>query len=323
MIAPAPLRSPRVASCANTAGTVIGSTLFDRSCCSKLRYSGYLRCMGVPVCCAVDSSHNNIKFCWNRIHNAEHSIANRYLWFTGQRRIELQCNGNSCSDRPYHRYHLLCKGILQRTIPTSNGTFNICITDPVPANNDCAGAIALTAGSTCINTTGSMISSTLSTGIPATACGTPTRMYGIRSWPMFPIQLSTLSSLGAGFTNPAIQILSGTCGSLTNVTCATGSTITPTGLTIGTTYYIRVYSTTAVTSNGIFNICVTNPQPANDDCAGAVTLTSGATCTNIAGNMVGATLTGSVVAPELAAHPVTYDCMVPVCCAVDSSHNNI
>ena len=107
-----------------------------------------------------------------------------------------------------------------------------------------------------------------------------------------------------------MQMFSGACGAFTALTpCATydvsipdvgvrTGTINSTGLTIGQTYYVRVYSPNAVpTTNGSFNICVTDPAPANDDCGGAVTLTPGGTCTNTAGNSLGATLSSGIPLP--------------------------
>ena len=76
--------------------------------------------------------------------------------------------------------------------------------------------------------------------------------------------------------NGRIQLFSGACGALVSVLCGTTS-IFSTGLTIGATYYIRIYSTT--NANGTFTICVIDP-PANDLCANAVSLTSGSSCVN-------------------------------------------
>ena len=137
-------------------------------------------------------------------------------------------------------------------IPTTNGTFSICVTDPAPANDDCGGAITLTPGGTCTNTGGNVISSTLSSGVPLPICGTPVYDVWYKFVAASTVQTITLSAptapaSGANFLNgnQGIQLLSGACGSLSNVTCATGSTLTAPSLTIGTTYYVRVYSTSA------------------------------------------------------------------------------
>jgi hypothetical protein len=86
-----------------------------------------------------------------------------------------------------------------------------------------------------------------------------------------------------------MQVLSGACGSLVSLGCQTVATRqTISGLTIGTFYYVRVYvlasPTATATSDWNFNICVQQP-PANDECAGAVSLTPGASCTSTAGSL--------------------------------------
>jgi len=173
----------------------------------------------------------------------------------------------------------------------ASGTFTICIRDQAPANDDCSGAVTLTPGTSCVNTSGTVISATLSSGVPLPICGTP--VYDV--WYSFVAQSSvqtvTLSSLGANFTNPGLQVLSGICGSLTTLGCSSSSALTVSGLSIGTTYYVRVYSTSAApTSSGTFNICITN-IPANDDCTGSVLLTSSTSCVNTAGTLVNANYT--------------------------------
>jgi glucose/arabinose dehydrogenase len=180
----------------------------------------------------------------------------------------------------------------------ANWGYTICVTDPVPANDNCAGAIALNSGSTCTNTSGYVVGSTLTGGIPAPACGAPT--YDV--WYRFTAQTTnpTITISGnTNFTNPHIQLLSGACGGQANVSCSATGTLAATGLSIGTQYYVRVYSTAAVpTSSGLFNICITDPAPGNDDCAGAVTLASGTACTNVQGNVIASTLSSGILAPS-------------------------
>jgi PQQ-dependent dehydrogenase (s-GDH family) len=88
------------------------------------------------------------------------------------------------------------------------------------------------------------------------------------------------------FANRGIQLLTGTCGSLSTVACATGNTLSASSLTFGTTYYVRVYSTSgAPTTNGAFNICVQNQTAANGTCATGTVLTPGTSCTPVAGDL--------------------------------------
>ncbi|MCC7331406.1 MAG: gliding motility-associated C-terminal domain-containing protein [Flavobacteriales bacterium] len=94
-----------------------------------------------------------------------------------------------------------------------------------------------------------------------------------------------------------VQLFSNTCASLNTISCmdagANGQTetINATGLTIGTTYRVRVYNYGVGSGSGTFTICVTNPPPApsNDGCAGAVNLPVNLACVNTSGTTVGAT----------------------------------
>ncbi len=141
--------------------------------------------------------------------------------------------------------------------------FDICITDPVtpaPSNDECAGAINLPVFNNCSNNPGNMAGATVS-AVPLGGSCTGPNAYDV--WYKFTAANAsttiTLSGLGANFTNSGIEILSGTCGSLTSIACNTGLTVTAAGLTTGNTYYVRVYSRTAPIPNGHarFNICAT------------------------------------------------------------------
>lgn len=138
----------------------------------------------------------------------------------------------------------------------------------VPTNDDCAGAKNLTSGlQVCTAGTSSLTAqtianATLSAGIPSSACGTV--RYDV--WYSFTATASnptiTLSNLGANFTNPGMQLLTGGCGGLFNVTCASGTTLNPVNLIGGQKYYIRVYSSTfgsAPSTSAGFDICITDP----------------------------------------------------------------
>jgi hypothetical protein len=146
--------------------------------------------------------------------------------------------------------------------------FDLCLTHPPPppSNDNCSGAISLTPATSCSNTTGTIISATASTGLPA-GCESVGTHYDV--WYSFSAvktyEIISISSLGSNFTNPEIQVYSGTCGSLTSLQCGTTS-MTATGLTIGTTYYVRVSNVgTSIITNGDFSICVYHPAAATYD----------------------------------------------------------
>ncbi len=134
-------------------------------------------------------------------------------------------------------------------------------------NDNCSGAINLTPGASCTNTSGTLNHATISGGVPA-GCATG-NLYDV--WYSFTATSSThrvtLSNYGTNFTRRQIEIYQGTCGGLSLVTCSPLST-SGTSFNVdfadyspGTTYYIRVIYpntiATPITTNGTFNICVT------------------------------------------------------------------
>lgn len=140
-----------------------------------------------------------------------------------------------------------------------------------PANDNCANAISLGTALTCTSGINSLTGQTLSgatvegTGINS-SCGTKASQD---VWYKFVAQCTrptiTVTNLGSSWsTSLRIQLLSGSCGSFTEVGCASNAPLTPgTDLTLGNTYYIRIHknNTTAPTgSNWGFDICITGTQ---------------------------------------------------------------
>jgi hypothetical protein len=176
---------------------------------------------------------------------------------------------------------------------SGNYKIDVCITHPItpPTNDECANSVLLTSGVSCSSVTGNLFYSTASASV-STTCGTGT-LYDV--WYRFQATSTThavtLSNRGANLTtsNTYMQVLSGSCGSYTQLTCGTAaSRLNVTGLTIGTYYYVRVYTsaTPTVIPSGAWNfdICLQN-GPTNDECSGAISLTPGASCTNTAGTL--------------------------------------
>jgi len=155
---------------------------------------------------------------------------------------------------------------------------------PAPANDNCAGAYPVTVNPdlACGSVSaGTILGATAST-VDATACsGTEDDDV----WFSFVATATTHQISLTGITGSTTDLYhslwtGADCNSLTLVpgTCSDPNTSTPAGLTIGATYYIRVYSWTATAGQtSAFNVCVGTlpPPPANDDCAAAVTLTPG------------------------------------------------
>lgn len=199
---------------------------------------------------------------------------------------------------------------------TSPYNFNICVRDPSPANNLCGSSIALTSSTVCTPTSGNMYGATL-TGITTSGpdCSGGTGTYDL--WYHFIAQKTnptiTLSNLGATFAGDAhLQLFTNNCTNpLTPLFCGT-NVINANFLTPNTTYKIRVYGNGTVPTTSIgngFDICVTDPvsvPPSNDECSGAVNLSVNNGCTNLAGDMAGATLSSIPTACGSIAYDVWY-----------------
>lgn len=169
--------------------------------------------------------------------------------------------------------------------------FNVCVTTPPPppANDNCSGAVSLTPGTSCTTTAGTTANATQSqSGCIGTADDDV--------WYSFTATNTTHTITVAntsGASDIVTQVFTGSCASLSAISTScsdvnTGQTLT--GLTIGTTYYVRIY-TYASGANSQFNICVTNPAPApaNDNACGAVSLTPGVACSPTSGTTTSAT----------------------------------
>ncbi|MCF6132079.1 T9SS type A sorting domain-containing protein [Flavobacterium wongokense] len=168
---------------------------------------------------------------------------------------------------------------------TNNITFNICVgtPPPAPANDECTGAIALTVNPdySCGTVTPGSVASATPSNTDTTAC-TGTEDDDV--WFSFVAtstshRISILNAAGS-VTDMAHSLWKGNCAALSLVagSCSDPDTSNPTGLTIGETYYVRVYTYTATTGQDTtFNICIGTPPPppANDDIANAIAVSCG------------------------------------------------
>lgn len=62
-----------------------------------------------------------------------------------------------------------------------------------------------------------------------------------------------------GTTDMVHELFSGPCGSLTSIGCSDPNLSTYTGLVVGNTYYVRVYTYSSSGSNTGFDLCITSP----------------------------------------------------------------
>jgi hypothetical protein len=176
---------------------------------------------------------------------------------------------------------------------TGNYSLSITCAAPTVSNDDCDNATALAVNAGCVTTAGTTTGATADfTGCAGNADDDVWYSFVATATSHQIVVSPTIATF-----DPVVELLSGLCTSLTTLICQdagaanVAETINATGLTIGNTYYVRVYHYAAGSGGGTFNICVSNPPaaPANDDCAGATNLTENVGCVTTAGTTVGAT----------------------------------
>ncbi len=183
------------------------------------------------------------------------------------------------------------------------GTFDLCVkTVVVPANNECTTATNLIVQPTIL--TGSFTfgnTTDATTSAQATNCSTG---QDDDVWYQFTATQANVQVIIQNGTlgQSRAVVYSGSCSSLVLVKCQTAAEardnwLRLSGLLVGTTYFIRVYSVAATGNQGSFSIMVTtqfNP-PANDDCSGAITLLPSSTYAPVQGTLVDASQSSNAV----------------------------
>lgn len=177
---------------------------------------------------------------------------------------------------------------------TTVGNFELSVTCvPPPANDDCSGAVSLTVNQTCNSTSGDVANASESmSGCDGTADDDV--------WYSFVATgtTATVDVTGSSDFDAVLEVFSGSCGSLSSLECVDNSyegeleRVDLTGLSNGSTYYVRVYDYySSVPTTTTFDICVydTPPAPANDECSGAVSLAVNQSCVNTSGDVTAAT----------------------------------
>ena len=198
----------------------------------------------------------------------------------------LTCNGSDHLARTLSGLTVGATYFLRVFSPTvQHFDFQICLlTLPAPpANDDCAGAIPL-AVSTDFTCDQLLDGSTLGATSSAMNCGGTTNTHDV--WFSFVaagasqrLILTHKQDIFGNNSQYAFEAYTGNCGQLTSLACGhlapyyTDEMLLG-GLTVGATYFVRVYSLEG--SNHAFSLCLQTlpPPPANLDCAHAEVLTS-------------------------------------------------
>jgi hypothetical protein len=184
--------------------------------------------------------------------------------------------------------------------------FTICVwsvnASATAVNDNCAQAITLTMGNSCTPVSGTVDQATQS--IAPISCGGATGDSNDDVWYKFVATgpNAVIELVGSATFDGVLDLRSGACNG-SNIACSDApfigapETIAATGLTIGTTYYIRVYDyATGYPTDPTFTICVYGGQgaPVNDACPGATLLTVGdAVCTPTTGDVANASNAGT------------------------------
>lgn len=151
----------------------------------------------------------------------------------------------------------------------------------VGANSSCATAMELEVFSgnvqgTLIPVDGRVFTNAIPD--PATACSGNSSKTS--AWYRFTATAAKhwIRTDGQGTDDSSMEVFSGACGSLTSIGCFPPNGAAPalTGLTVGTTYYLRVVLSNTSTCNANQNLCQVwigvVSAPVNDECAGAIDL---------------------------------------------------
>jgi Secretion system C-terminal sorting domain len=175
-------------------------------------------------------------------------------------------------------------------------TFNICIKEyATPSNDLCSNSITLIPGENYCgeSTSAELNGATISSSAPS-CTSTLTGDVWYKFEATNSITKINLYSYVTGF-DLGYEVFQNSCSG-TSIFCSNTTSDSPLPiLTVGQTYYVRVFnSNTNLTSYSYFNICIVSfPPPINDLCSGAITLTSNAFCDPVSGSLSGASINGS------------------------------
>jgi len=189
---------------------------------------------------------------------------------------------------------------IQRRGSNASMTGSICVYNATPplSNDNCNTATPLTINTSCSYATYTTVGATAST-TPSTPPAPGCASYsGGDVWFSFVVPANgevTVDTQTGGMTDSGMAWYTGTCGALTLLECddddsANGlmSSITRTGLTPGTTIYVRFWEY-GNDSQGTFGICATSPGP----CTTPASQASGFTAGTITSDSFPATFSGT------------------------------
>ncbi len=177
---------------------------------------------------------------------------------------------NTCSDpesmtatglTPGNTYYLQVYTWTSTAGQTS--VFNVCVgtPPPPPANDDCAGAVALTvnANYNCAAVTNATIAGATGSGVTSTCGGTADDDVWFTFVATDDMHRISLDNFTSGTSDMYMSLWTGSCGTLVQVpgSCSDPESMDVTGLAPGTTYYLQVYTwTSSGGQTSTFDVCV-------------------------------------------------------------------
>ena len=232
---------------------------------------------------------------------------------------EIQCSGSLGFTAGYEIINGLSIGTeytlrLYTRFDNNYGNFSFCLQEvpPAPVNDECAGAINIIQqpfGSSCtsplaISTAGATASAEVQSCGNAGSANDDTWYKFTASSAAALIRFSSGQNpiTGSGM-ELSYMLYTGVCGGLAEIECNNSLGFTNgyniiTNLTIGTEYYLRLYSRYDA-NYGSFNFCLQEvpAPPVNDNCSGAIAISQqpfGATCTS----PISTSTSGATASPE-------------------------
>jgi trimeric autotransporter adhesin len=156
-----------------------------------------------------------------------------------------------------------------------------------PINNTCSSVTTLTPGTSCVTTRGDLYLAS-SDGIATSSCGTTNDVWYKITLPSNVITTAITVTMDNGNTatnsNTYLEVFNASSCASVSTSTSYGCSSVASSLNIalaGGTYYFRVFTTTGTNGNSGkygFSVCVSyTTPPSNDDCPGAIILTSGTT----------------------------------------------
>jgi hypothetical protein len=261
------------------AGTTLGSTTESTAACFSLSGDVWYRFT------ATQAAHT-IQFTsiLNYYQYTESSISMELLTGSCGNMQSLRCwLGDFATYIPQTIGDLIAGQTYYLRIPSpgySALNFNICILTPPPppVNDACVNATALTPqpGNACAPVAGTTLHATYVPGPSVLCCDAGDVWYSfVASQANHDINLSDITTEIGGFEAANVEVFAQACGDFTILSWSRNtngnSSIPFTNLTVGSTYFVRVYP---VTNKSIsFNICIASPPPPpNDECSTALPL---------------------------------------------------